>query len=326
MRVLVVTSEWPSEAHPHSGVFVARQAESLRRAGLEVDVEPFRGAKNPINYATARRRVRSRLRAGAYDLVHAHFGQSGLTVAPAPVPMVVTFHGSDLLGYVGRRGRYTAAGALLTRLSRLVARLADEVIVASEALGRRLPKGVRYTVIPVGADLEVFRPGPRDEARRKLGLPADGKLVLFGGSEDAPVKRYGLARNVVDLVSRDLPVELLTISGLPRETVAAYMQACDALLVTSLHEGAGTMVKEALACGLPVASVDVGDVRSVVEGVPGCVITEHDDPQTLASALGRVLASPPSASDPARAERWGDRAQTKKTIEVYERCLARTAA
>jgi len=79
IRVLMVTSDWLWNSWGGPAVFIARQAEFLRREGIEVDLFPFRGARHPGNYVAAWKEVRRRVRQGGYDLVHAQFGQSGLT-------------------------------------------------------------------------------------------------------------------------------------------------------------------------------------------------------------------------------------------------------
>jgi len=95
----------------------------------------------------------------------------------------VTFRGSDLLGIVSDvDGRYTWRGRILQRLSRLVARRADAVIVVSEHMKRWLPPSVDAAVIPSGLDLELFRPMPREAARHALKLPLDRRYVLFVGN------------------------------------------------------------------------------------------------------------------------------------------------
>lgn len=316
MRVLAVTSEWPSAGSPHHGRFVQRQIEAVRALGVRVDVEAFRSGKDPRAYAAIRRRVKTRLGDGAYDLVHAHFGQAALAVAGARLPTVITFYGSDLEGIVGASGRYTLRGRVLSRAGRLLARRAAEVVVVSASLGRRLPRGVAFTVIPTGVDAAVFRPGPRDEARRELGLPADASLVLFAGRPEMPVKRHPLAERVAALAGGTL----LAVTGLAPEEVAAHMRACDALLVTSRHEGSPTMVREALACGLPVVSVDVGDVRETVRHFPGSVVVEDDDPDTIARALAGVLRAgrpEPEPLPPALDQAH----QARRIVEVYRRAL-----
>jgi hypothetical protein len=141
IRVLMITSEWPTQARPDSAPFIVRQADFLRSAGVMVDVFAFRGSKKPFNYLRAWFQVRKRLRQGSYDLVHAQWGQSGLLGIPKRCALVVTFRGSDLEGIVDPKGQYTLACKVLKLLSKAIALVADEIIVVSESLGRRLPKG-----------------------------------------------------------------------------------------------------------------------------------------------------------------------------------------
>src|SRR3954468_16409709 len=173
LRVLMVTSDWLWNSWGGPAVFIARQAEFLRREGVEVDLFPFRGSRQPANYLAPWKEVRRRVRSGAYDLVHAQFGQSGLTALPKRVPLVVTFRGDDLEGIIGENGRYIPAGWLLRSVSRLVARQADAAIVVSEHMKQYLPASVPAHVLPSGIDLELFRPQPREGARRLLGLSGD---------------------------------------------------------------------------------------------------------------------------------------------------------
>lgn len=326
LSVLVVTSGWPSPADPHQSIFVHREVEALRDGGLEVDVVHYLGRMNPVNYLKARAEVRDRLRAGHFDIVHAHFGQTLLVVVPSPVPVVVTFRGSDLLGVATRRGRYGLKGLLLGRISRALAKRVDAVIVPSRALQERMPDGVGSVVIPDAVDPQVFRPAPKDEARRKLGLPMEHKLVLFGGLRNVPVKRYGLARAAVDLLDGPWHAELVDVDGVSRAEMASYMAACDVLLVTSLHESGPLVVKEALACERPVVSVDVGDVREWIGSLPGCVVCEHDDPKTIASALQRVLSSEDRFDGSDRVASLDPALLARRVIDVYKGVLDRRRA
>lgn len=323
MRVLAVTSEWSTPASPAGGAFIARQIDGLRRAGVDVEVEAFTGATDPRSYFRVRRRVVDRLRSSRFDVLHAHCGQAAVAAAGTRRPYVVTFYGSDLEGIVGRSGRYTARGKVLRRLARAVARRADAVIVVSRSLARLLPAGVEYTVVPTAVDLDVFRPGSRDEARAALGLRPDRRLVLFAGRPEMAVKRYALARRAVRGAGED--IELVTIAGLPPSGVAAYMRACDVLLLTSMHEGAPTVVKEAVACRLPVVSVDVGDVRETVGDAPGSIVTLDDDPRTIANALRHVLAQPRVLDAPI-AEALDQNVQSTRVAAIYEDVVRRSSS
>lgn len=290
LRVLMVTSAWPSPGQPRTTHFIKRQADFLQAAGVELDVFHFRAARNPLNYAAAWRELQQRISRGRYDVLHAQFGQSGLLAIPKRLPLVVTFRGSDLLGIVGRGGRYTLAGRLLQRLSRWVARRADAVIVVSPHMQAFLPPDVRAHVVPSGLDLRSFRLIPRDEARRHLGLPLAQRLVLFAANPEWPRKRYALAQQAMALVTTPQGTELVVPWGAPYSDMPYYMNACDVLLFTSMQEGSPNVVKEALACNLPVVSVAVGDVPARLAGVRGCEVTADERPETIARALERVLA------------------------------------
>ena len=158
MRVLMVTSEWPIPGIRFTPTFIKRQAEFLEQAGVDVEVFPFHGDKNPYKYVKAWVGLRRRLRAKRYDLIHAQFGQSGLLAFPKRLPLVVTFRGSDLLGIVGDGdGAYTRAGRMLQRASRFVARHADAVILVSPHLADYFTTSAAVHIIPSGIDFSLFR-------------------------------------------------------------------------------------------------------------------------------------------------------------------------
>ena len=324
MRVLMVTSDWLWNSWGGPAVFIARQAEFLRREGIEVDLFPFRGSRHPANYLAAWKEVRRRVRSGSYDLVHAQFGQSGLTALPKRVPLVVTFRGDDLEGIIGENGRYIPAGWLLRFISRIVARQADAVVVVSEHMKRYLPRSVTAHVMPSGIDLALFRPESQEAARQRLGLPSDQRLVLFVGNPGLARKRHGLAQEVVAIINRTIPTRLVVGWELPHEKIAALMNACDALLCTSMQEGSPNAVKEALACNLPVVSVPVGDVALRLEGVAGCELCSDDRVDTIAAALGRVLHRGGRIDGRSAVRDLDERLLTRQLVGVYRSILPAT--
>lgn len=326
MRVLMVTSDWLWNSWGGPAVFIARQAEFLRREGIEVDLFPFRGERQAKNYAAAWREVQKRVRHGSYDLVHAQFGQSGLTALPKRIPLVVTFRGDDLEGIIGENGRYIPAGWLLRFLSRMVARQADAAIVVSEHMKQHLPRSVGSHVLPSGLDLELFRPEPRDEVRRRLGLPLDQRLVLFVGNPDLARKRYALAQQAVEIVGRSMPIQLLIGWGKPHHEIAALMNACDALLFTSMQEGSPNAVKEALACNLPVVSVRVGDVPLRLQGIAGCELCPDDRVETIAASLELVLQRGERIDGRSAVQDLNERLLTQRLIAIYRSVMSATKA
>ncbi len=308
MHILMLTSEWRPD--------IERQVESLQKAGVLVDLFQFRGAKNPVNYLKAWFRVQKKIINNTYDLVHAQWGQSGVLALPKKLPLVITYRGSDLKGIVNNNGNYTFSGCILKWISKITALLSDEVIVMSEQLAHHLPKR-SFQIIPSGLDLELFKPMDREEARRKLGMPVDKQFVLFVTSYEDPVKRYELAQASVARLNHNLKVELLVANQVPYSQMPVYMNACDALLLTSLHEGSPNAVKEALACNLPVVSVDVGDVRERIQSIEGCIVCEDDEIETIAAGLRRTLERNKRISGRESILALDEEILTERVISVY---------
>jgi glycosyltransferase involved in cell wall biosynthesis len=334
LRVLVVTNMYPTADMPRLGIFIQRQVEGLRALGVHVDLLIEDRAHRGMGiYLGTRRRIRDALASDTVDLVHCRYG-GFLALATwfgrRNVPMVLSLCGSDLLGEPQLGGFRAFAASLGARVSRWLAPRVDHVIVMSPAMASALGDAAppeRVTVVPDGTDMELFRPMDQDECRSRLGWARndDGHDVLFGGYRGAPRKRLDLAEQSVDEVRRlGLKVELHVPDGVPAEMMPVWINASDAMLLTSAHEGSPNIVRESLACDVPVVSVDVGDVRQRLEAVEGCRVTT-DDPRELGAALFETLtaaknridgrASVESASLPATAE---------QVLAVYHDVLARS--
>ena len=289
ISVLMITVEWPDTNRPNAVPFLVRDVNLLRNQNIKVDVFPFRGAKNPINYIKAALAIRKKLRLAKYDLIHAQWGQSVVPVLLSGLPLVTTFRGSDLFGITDADGKYTWTGKILKWVSKIVALRSDCAILVSKRMVPLLPAKTKYVVLPGRINLKLFKPGSKGEARQKLKIELNAKVILFGGDPSREDKRFYLARQAVEMVSKELPVQLLTASNVSQSEMPAYYQAADLLLLTSKHEGSPNMVKEALACNTPVVSVDVGDVRERIHNIPGCIVCENDLPLTIARALKAAI-------------------------------------
>ncbi len=322
MRILVVTSEWPLREYPNAGVFVYHQVEALRCLGVEVEVLHFRGRRNPLRYYEAFARLRYLLKKNVFDLIHAHFGQAGfICTLQTRIPVVVTFHGSDLFGLGIMTGSGRLLSGLLRSMSLIAARRADEVITVSERLSRELPRPSH--IIPMGIDLSTFTPKPRDEARRILGWSLDERPVLFVGDPTNPIKRYWLASEAVALVAQRLSnVNLHVCHNQPQECVPDYMNASDVLLVTSLHESGPLIVREALACNLPIVAVDVGDVRERIGDIEGCWVCPNDQPEMIAARLVEVLQRRQRINGREAVQELDERTMAQKVLHVYDQAVS----
>lgn len=291
MQVLILTNMYPTDEEPSFGTFVRDQVDHLRATGVEIDILFINGRKSRWGYLWGVFRFWKRLRRiKKYDLIHCHYIFSGIIGRLQwKYPVVLTQHGIEVV-----------YGSWVAKLVRFTHSWFDKVIVVSQAQKDAL-NDPAVALIPCGIDFNKMRLLPLDEARKHLNLPLDKKLVLWAGEHWRPEKRYYLVEQALALVRKELSnLELVLVSGQPHSVIPYYMNACDVLVLTSSHEGSPMVVKEAMACNLPVVSTDVGDVAQVIQGVEGCYIC-NPSPQDIARKLVKVLL-------------WGQRTRGRQKI------------
>jgi hypothetical protein len=204
-------------------------------------------------------------------------------------------------------------------VSRLVARRTTPIVVARE-LTVRLRCG-EAAVVPAGVDLHRFRSGVRAEARSALRLDPEATYALFPGSRANKVKQVELFEAAVASARRELPeLQSLALEGLTRDQAALTVAAADVLVMTSEWEGSPVTVKEALACETPVVSTPVGDVRTVLDGLPGCSVCESE-PNSLARGIAAALEKGGGPELRERAAEFARPVMARRVVDVYERVL-----
>ncbi len=306
LRVLAVTNVYPTPQAPGVGTFIEQQVKGLQQSGVDVDLLFVgRVQKGMSAYLNVGQQARERATAGQPDLVHVLYGgvmADAVTRLIKNKPLVVSFCGEDLLGEplsgylaVGKpvRGCWrSVVSGYGVWASHRAARRAHRIIVKSKNLQDALPHDVdrsKVSIIPNGIDISRFIPMEQREARRILGWPEGGGVVLFVTSAGVPRKRLGLAQEAFAcLTGCERKVEFRIMSGVPHTQVPLWLNAADVLLLTSIHEGGVNIVKEAMACNLPIVSVDVGDVRERLTGVLLCKVTDST-PQALSDGLKEIL-------------------------------------
>jgi glycosyltransferase involved in cell wall biosynthesis len=226
------------------------------------------------------------------EVVYAFYGLTGWVALWQPRPVVLSLAGDDILGTPTQAGGLTVKSRVGIVLSQWAAWRATEVCVQSEEMRSRLWGAAlrrRARVVPYGVDGARFHPGDPVVARRRLGLPAAERLVIFPNTPHEPRKRLDLAEAAMELVRRDLPdATLRVVSGVRHADMPEYYRAADCCLLTSEWEGSPNVVKEALLSGLPVVTTAVGDVERWVPLSPESAIADRT-PEALAREIRRVL-------------------------------------
>lgn len=317
MKVLMITSEWPSIKNPHAVPFLVQQVKFLKDKDVDVDIYAFRGRKNPINYFKAWLSLQKLYQKGKFDLVHAQFGQSAILAWPKKLPLVVTFRGSDLEGYVNDRGKHSLMSSCLKTISRYMAKKADRVVVVSRSLLKHLPNEKNTHIIPSGINFDLFKPMERELCRKKLGWDLKAKYILFAGDSKRAVKNFPLAVASVNLLSSTYKVHLIVMPRIAHSQVPLYLNASNCLLLTSFHEGSPNIVKEALACNVPVVSVNVGDVQERIGGVKGNYVCSTRMPEEIASKLEMVLNSSHEINNRINIDDLNEKVTTQRLIDLY---------
>ena len=295
MKVLAITNMFPSPEFPSQGVFVQEQIKGLRTLGLDMRVLFINRRSDGMRaYFQMRHQVQAEMDEFRPDVVHAMYGgvmADQIVRHHRTRPIVVTYRGSDLLGENLSGWKRKIISRLGVHCSRWAAKRADAVIVVARHLASALNGAVppeKVHVIPSGIDLARFQPMNSQVCKRTLGWNTNFFHVVFASSSGDPVKRPWLARAAVEKARRlGCPAEFHFATGIPTSEMPVWLNAGDALLLTSLHEGSPNIVKEALGCGLPVISVDVGDVAEQIKMLEGCHLA-HAEPEDLGVKLHAV--------------------------------------
>ena len=304
MKILILARNKEGRYAP----FIDEQATALEKAGVECQFYPIKdnGISGYLNHLPGLYRA---IKTWKPDIIHAHYGICGLLANyQRKVPVVTTYHGSDI------------NNPRVLKLSRIAIWLSSFNIFVSQKNVITANVFNRFSVIPCGVNLDDYPIIDKESARLCLGLFPDKKYVLFAGAYNNQVKNAPLAQSAISLLD---DVELLELKGYTRQQVATLMQAVDVILMTSHTEGSPQVIKEALVCGCPIVSVDVGDVKEITDGVEGCFIADRT-PQSVATFLQEALLFERRTSGRNRIIELGltnDRIALK-IIEVYKQSLS----
>jgi glycosyltransferase involved in cell wall biosynthesis len=312
MKVLIVCSGNWAYIKP----FISEQVDALIAAGIECDYFLITG-KGTFGYLKNLSRLKKTIRKKKYDLIHAHYGLSGLlAVMQRKLPVIVTFHGVDLIDKDNDFCKSKHINKFHVSLSRIAARHSAFNIFVNKKIILFPTKP--HTVISCGVDPSIFYPIDKQTSKEKLSFGERKIHILFASSFDYGVrKNFLLAKETVSLIEG---AELIELKNYSRERVCNLMNACDLLLVTSFFETGPQVVKEAMACNCPIVSTDIGDVREVIGNTEGCYICSYD-PTDMAEKIKLALAFGRRTNGREKILKYDNNLIAEKVIDVYKKVL-----
>ncbi len=364
----VFTRAWSDDLPPLVDLEPGLQVHHVKAGPL--DVVPKEALPGVVDEFTAA--VLQRM-AGAeglpYTSVHANYWLSGLSghviKHELNLPLVCTFHTLDRVKAesmpeeveADMPHRRAEAEASIIECSDAV--LASCSVEAEQIASLYGGEPGRIRIVPPGVDHAFFGPGHRPQARRALGLPLDGRLLLFVGRIQ-PLKCADVAIETLAELSESggEPYRLVVVGGpsgphgekslhglhdiadargvrehvhfiepQPHELLSSYYRAADVCLVPSRSESFGLVALEAAACGTPVVASAVGGLTTLVEEGHTGFLVEDPDPAAYAAAVRRVFGEPLAAerlstASVLMARRYTWRAAATTLVELHDELAA----
>ena len=298
MKILIVASGNSGRISP----FVQEQVNSLKNLGISFDYFLIKG-KGIIGYLKNFHVLYQTISNNSYDLLHAHYGLSGLlAITQFKIPVLITFHGSD----INLKKNYI--------FSRLAANLSNDNIFVHSKLPKKLKVFSRkLNIIPCGVNTNTFRPFSKNASKELLGLDKNTRYILFSSAFDNPIKNAPLA---IKATKRFKKTNLIELKNYTKKEVCLLMNAADLLLITSFSETGPIVAKEAIACNCPIISTDVGDVKTLIHNIRNCFITNFDHVD-ICQKINLIFESDERSDGSESMQRFSLGKIAKKVSKVY---------
>jgi teichuronic acid biosynthesis glycosyltransferase TuaC len=291
---------------------VINQGNSIKNEGIDVVFYGIKG-KGFLNYLKNIKTLRKFLQENQFDIIHAHYSLSAIiaTIAKKRTPIVVSLMGSDSNGNFFYRN-------IVKFFHRFYW---DVTIVKSQNIkDNLLLKNVE--ILPNGVNFDLFKPIDQNQSRDSVDFCQDKKYIVFIANPERVEKNIKLAIDGVNLLKGTINAELFVVfgkDGIDHEKIPMYLNAADALVLTSTNEGSPNVVKEAMACNCPVVSTDVGDVRSIIAQTDGCFITEFNAEDVASNLLKAINYGKTNGRE--KIEHLNSKKIAIKLISIYNNLL-----
>lgn len=337
MNILVISNIYPTRSLDR-GVFVKNQVDCLRGISKVGIITLVRKRLNSWAYLPFWIKSLGFLLFRKYDLVHAHYGFHSALLATVlkRKPVVITFHGSDVLKEPSRNRVYH-------RLQKFVVSRSDHIIAVSRELRDVLVSSLgadpsRLSVISCGVDTSMFMPLRKMDIRSQLEIGRDEKVILFVGHLD-----HNKGIDILSECARRMPdVRFLLVGAGPARTdtencrcigtcpnyeIPIWTNAADILVLPSRSEGTPVVLLEALSCGIPVVASRVGGIPDLVQDGETGYLVKSENVDMFEAKLQELLANPEKRKQMGQngrqhvIENYDNRKIAERIKHVYEKVL-----
>lgn len=280
MKVLIVASGNSKKINPliYDQIFVEDQIKALSEVGVEIEKFLIIG-RGIIGYLKNRKKLIQKIAEFNPDLIHAHYGFSGLLAnLQRKKSVITTYHGNDI------NDLFPSLFSLLAIF------LSKHNIFVTNELALKAGFRKKHSIISCGVNLKNFRVLDKIESKIKMGMNLEKHYILFSAAFSNKIKNYPLAAKAIkQLKSRGYDIELVEFIGYDREQANILINAVDCVLVTSFKESGPLVIKEAMAVNTPAVSVDVGDVNEITNSLGGYYLAAFS-PEDIADKIQSALA------------------------------------
>lgn len=311
MRVLLI-GKYKKQFSKNLLPFIIEQGEAISKCGVEVDYFAVKG-KGLLSYFTQRKSLMQKIKEFQPELIHAHYGLSGITaVLQSKVPVVTTFHNGETLSFSAN-----ILSSLFSLRTKFMVYVAQHIYDLAY-----LKRKKNYVILPCGIDLHECDITDKEIARKELGFLPVKKYILFGGGFDNLRKNYPLLKASIDLLKRD-DIEVLEMKGLSRLQISKILSACDLFALPTKSEGSPQALKEAMASNCPIIATDVADIKHLLGDLEGHYLCSFE-PKDVADKVEKALAFNSRTRGRERIIELGltNDIVAKKLIEIYKNILS----
>ena len=313
MKVLHVTTNYPTQEYPIFGIFVKEQVESLQKIGIDCDVfycdGQNKGFRKYITYVPS---LWKRVWFGRYDIIHCHHALSAIilwmTGAPIFKKVVISYQNDPTREWGDKVFRFF------------------NVFFKAFILKNNSKHYLSYPkmhYLPNGCNQDFFKPMDMQECRKELGWDLNKKYIIYMDSNKGvrTQKRRDRFEETLELLRLQYgyDVEMVVMRNVKRELIPTYMNAADLHMISSDFEGSPNSVKECMCCNTPVVSTNVGNVYEMIGDIEGAYVVNDFTAESLAQACDKVLKStvPFSGRDKFLAKGYGMATVAEKLKSIY---------